>query len=95
MWPYGGGRALSGYCDSGVGGVQNEEQSEGRSLGLAKLLDHAQIVNSENPAHDAVRKARAGEANVLLKGHLLLVAELSEYVKWIVPIILYLGEDQS
>ena len=51
-------------------GCETKIKAKAEELGLAKLLNKAEIVDSDNPAHDAVRKTELGEANVLLKGHL-------------------------
>jgi len=45
-------------------------RAKAEELGLARLLSNAELVDTANPAAEAVRMARAGYIEVLLKGHL-------------------------
>jgi phosphate butyryltransferase len=45
-------------------------RAKAAELGLAGLLDGCEVVDTENAALTAVRMARAGEVEILLKGHL-------------------------
>jgi len=51
-------------------GDEAKIRSLAAELHLSAFLDHAQIVHTDNAAAVAVQMARAGEADILLKGHL-------------------------